>query len=93
MFPDIFSSFFSSYILLSMTTLIVLLGAIYLYVNHRMSEQEHKIASVVEVVRRIIADTQVIKSQLFGGLVPDQNNEVNDFMQDGGTVGNTCSGR
>ena len=52
-----------------------------------MSEQEHKIASVVDVVRRIIADTQVIKSQLFAGLVPDQNNEVNDFMQDGGTAG------
>jgi len=64
---DIFSSFFSSYILLSITTLVILLGSIYLYINHRMSDQDHKLTSVVNVLQGIIYDTQVIKSQLIGG--------------------------
>jgi hypothetical protein len=66
MIPDFFSSFFSSYILLSITTLVILLGSIYLYINHRMSDQDHKLASVVNVIQGIIYDTQVIKSQLIG---------------------------
>lgn len=64
MFPDFFASFFSSYILLSITVLIVLLGAIYLYINTRMAEQDHKMSSMVNVIKEIMGDTQIIKSQL-----------------------------
>ena len=64
MFPDFFASFFSSYILLSITVLIVLLGAIYLYINTRMAEQDHKLSSMVNVIQGIMQDTQIIKSQL-----------------------------
>ena len=73
MIPDFFSSFFSSYILLSITTLVILLGSIYLYINHRMSDQDHKLASVVNVLQGIIYDTQVIKSQLIGPTHQDQD--------------------
>ena len=66
--PDFFSSFFSSYILLSITTLVILLGAIYLYINHRIAEQDHKLSSMVNVLQGVIQDTQIIKSQLLGGV-------------------------
>lgn len=65
--PDFFGSFFSSYILLSITTLVILLGAIYLYINHRIAEQDHKLSSMVNVLQGVIQDTQIIKSQLLGG--------------------------
>lgn len=68
MMPDFFSSFFSSYILLSITTLVILLGAIYLYINHRIAEQDHKLSSMVNVLQGVIQDTQIIKSQLLGGV-------------------------
>ncbi len=67
MIPDFFSSFFSSYILLSITTLVILLGSIYLYINHRIADQDHKLSSMVNVIQGIIYDTQVIKSQLIHG--------------------------
>ena len=76
MIPDFFSSFFSSYILLSITTLVILLGSIYLYINHRIADQDHKLASMVNVIQGIIYDTQVIKSQLIGGGGAEGQGEV-----------------
>jgi len=90
MIHDFFSSFFSSYILLSITVLIVLLGAIYLYINSRISEQNHRLAIMTDAIKSMMHDTQIIRSQLMNYASNAQEQEQEVPIQDisGGGGGN-----
>lgn len=91
MIHDFFSSFFSSYILLSITVLIVLLGAIYLYINTRISEQNHRLAIMADAIKSMMHDTQIIRSQLmnYASNAQEQEQEVpNQDISGGSGSGN-----
>ena len=70
MIPDFFSSFFSSYILLSITTLVILLGSIYLYINHRIADQDHRARAevILPVGMKTAARDQTQRSKGLGNL-------------------------
>jgi hypothetical protein len=55
---------FSISFLLSITTIIILIGGIFAYISFRMSQQDHKISSMVSLVSMLAQDLQFIKTKL-----------------------------
>lgn len=65
MIYDFTVSLFNSNILLMLTLLIVSLGLVYLYINQKIAQSEQKMAYVINAVKGLIGDMDVIKSRLF----------------------------
>jgi hypothetical protein len=57
------SELFSFSFLFSITIIIVAIGAMFAYVNYRMSEQDHKLSSMVNVVTLLAHDLQKVSYQ------------------------------
>jgi hypothetical protein len=60
----VISDIFSSSFLFSISIIIILIGGIFAYVSYRMSEQDHKLTSMVNLVSILVQDLQFVKSKL-----------------------------
>lgn len=58
------SDIFSTSFLFSIAIIIILIGGIFAYVSYRMSEQDHKLTSMVNLVSILAQDLQFVKSKL-----------------------------
>ena len=58
------SDLFSSSFLFSISIFIILIGSIFLYVNYRMSEQDHKISSMLGLISTMAEELQFFRSKL-----------------------------
>ena len=86
MFGSFLNFLFNSYILLSISVFVVLLGAIYFYINYQIEHQNNKLESLVQVMRGVINDVHFIKSKLFN-MNSDAELHKEDMQQDGGDGG------
>lgn len=69
------SDLFSTSFLFSIAIIIILIGGIFAYVSYRMSEQDHKLTSMVNLVSILAQDLQFVKSKVV--LAPNSNNTNN----------------
>ena len=58
------SDIFSTSFLFSIAIIIILIGGIFAYVSYRMSEQDHKLTSMVNLVSILAQDLQFVKSKV-----------------------------
>ena len=58
------SDLFSTSFLFTIAIIIILIGGIFAYVSYRMSEQDHKLTSMVNLVSILAQDLQFVKSKL-----------------------------
>jgi hypothetical protein len=58
------SDLFSSLLIFSIIIIFVLIGCLYAFVSYRMTEQDHKINSMVELVSVMAQESQFVKSKL-----------------------------
>lgn len=58
------SDIFSTSFLFSISIIIILIGGIFAYVSYRMSEQDHKLSSMVNLVSILAQDLQFVKSKV-----------------------------
>ena len=58
------SDLFSTSFLFSIAIIIILIGGIFAYVSYRMSEQDHKLTSMVNLVSILAQDLQFVKNKL-----------------------------
>ena len=58
------SDIFSTSFLFSIAIIIILIGGIFAYVSYRMSEQDHKLTSMVNLVSILAQDLQFVKTKL-----------------------------
>jgi hypothetical protein len=66
---------FSTSFLFSIAIIIILIGGIFAYVSYRMSEQDHKLTSMVNLVSILAQDLRFVKSKLVS--LEDTNNSNN----------------
>ena len=66
---------FSTSFLFSIAIIIILIGGIFAYVSYRMSEQDHKLTSMVNLVSILAQDLRFVKSKLVS--LEDINNSNN----------------
>jgi len=64
------SDLFSSSFLFSIAIIIILIGGIFAYVSYRMSEQDHKLNSMLGLVTAMANESQYLKNRL--GLIHQQ---------------------
>ena len=62
------TDFFSTSFLFSVL-IIMLVGGIFVYVNYKMSEQDHKLSSMVSLVSMLAQDLQYIKNKVNGFVI------------------------
>lgn len=58
------SDLFSTSFLFSIAIIIILIGGIFAYVSYRMSEQDHKLTTMVNLVSILAHDLQIVKSKI-----------------------------
>lgn len=58
------SDLFSTSFLFSIAIIIILIGGIFAYVSYRMSEQDHKLTSMVNLVSILAQDLQFVKTKI-----------------------------
>ena len=61
---------FSTSFLFSIAIIIILIGGIFAYVSYRMSEQDHKLTSMVNLVSILAQDLRFVKSKLVSSVLP-----------------------
>lgn len=71
------SDLFSTSFLFSIAIIIILIGGIFAYVSYRMSEQDHKLTSMVNLVSILAQDLQFVKSKLASSLEKNSTNTNN----------------
>jgi hypothetical protein len=71
----VISDIFSSSFLFSIAIIVILIGGIFAYVSYRMTEQDHKLTSMVNVVSLLVQDLQFVKSKLNNKSTNDDNND------------------
>jgi hypothetical protein len=74
----VISDIFSSSFLFSIAIIVILIGGIFAYVSYRMTEQDHKLTSMVNVVSLLVQDLQFVKSKLNNKSTNDDNNDNDD---------------
>jgi len=81
------SILFSSSFLFSIAAILVLAGAIFAYVTFRMSEQDHKLNSMLGLITTIAGETQyfrnkigVLQQHVFANTEEDQNQDQDQFL-------------
>ena len=58
------SDIFSTSFLFSIAIIIILVGCIFAYVSYRMSEQDHKLNSMIGLVSTMAEESQFFRSKL-----------------------------
>lgn len=71
------SDLFSTSFLFSVAIIIILIGGIFAYVSYRMSEQDHKLTSMVNLVSILAQDLQFVKSKLASSASHNSTNTNN----------------
>ena len=71
------SDLFSTSFLFSISIIIILIGGIFVYVSYRMSEQDHKLTSMVNLVSILAQDLQFVKSKLASSASHNSTNTNN----------------
>jgi hypothetical protein len=77
-----FNDLLSTSFLFSVAIIIILIGGIFAYVSYRMSEQDHKITSMVGLISTMAEELQFFRSKLSQG--PIQGEGQNQEQQQGG---------
>jgi hypothetical protein len=70
-----FNDLLSTSFLFSVAIIIILIGGIFAYVSYRMSEQDHKITSMVGLISTMAEELQFFRSKLSQGPIQDQSQE------------------
>ena len=73
------SDLFSASFLFSVAIIIILIGGIFAYVSYRMSEQDHKLTSMVQLVSLLAKDLNFVKNKI---ILLEQNTEKEQEEQD-----------
>ena len=73
----VFTDLFSSSFLFSIAIIIILIGAIFAYVSYRMSEQDHKITSMLGLVSTMAEEMAFFRSKLSKIQEQEQEQEHN----------------
>lgn len=68
---------FSSSFLFSIAIVVILIGGIFAYVNYRMSEQDHKLTSMVNLVSVLAQEVSFLKHKI-NNIETNDNNNDND---------------
>ena len=76
------SDLFSTSFLFSIALIIILIGGIFAYVSYRMSEQDHKLTSMVNLVSILAQDLQFVKSKLVTFENTNNNNHNLQYSSD-----------
>lgn len=63
-----FLELFSSSFLLIIAIVIILIGVVFAYISYRMSDQDHKISSMVSLVSSMAEELQFFRSKMNGGM-------------------------
>lgn len=78
----VFSDLISTSFLFSVAIIIILIGGIFAYVSNRMSEQDHKLTTMVNLVSMLAQDLQSVKTQLALFEVEEEEEEVKQDQQE-----------
>jgi hypothetical protein len=70
-----FNDLLSTSFLFSVAIIIILIGGIFAYVSYRMSEQDHKITSMVGLISTMAEELQFFRSKLSQGPIQGQSQE------------------
>lgn len=68
----VLSEIFSTSFLFSIAVVIILVGGLFAYFNHRLSAQNHKISSMMGLVSTMAEEMQYFRSKLSGKVVQEQ---------------------
>jgi len=58
------SDFFNTSFLFSVALIIILTGCVFVYINYKMAEQDHKLSSMVNLVSVLAQDLQFVKNRI-----------------------------
>ena len=72
----VLSEIFSTSFLFSIAVVIILVGGLFAYFNHRLSAQNHKISSMMGLVSTMAEEMQYFRSKLSGRVVQEQNSKM-----------------
>ncbi len=75
------SDLLSSSFLFSIAIIVILIGGIFAFVSYRMTEQDHKLTSMVNLVSILAQDLQMVKNKIV--LVDNSNIEYSSQMMGG----------
>jgi len=73
-----FTELLSSSFLFSISIIIILIGVIFYYISYRMSEQDHKISSMLGLITTMAEEMQFFRSKLSRLSEPEQHRVVLD---------------
>jgi hypothetical protein len=73
-----FTELLSSSFLFSIAIIVILIGLIFSYINYRMSEQDHKISSMLGLITTMAEEMQFFRSKLSRLTGPEQHHVVLD---------------
>lgn len=76
-----FNELLSSSFLFSIAIIIILIGGVFAYVSYRMSEQDHKITSMLGLISTMAEELQFFRSNLIQPDLTNPNLESNDQPQ------------
>ena len=74
----VLSEIFSTSFLFSIAVVIILVGGLFAYFNHRLLAQNHKISSMMGLVSTMAEEMQYFRSKLSGRVVQEQNSKIPD---------------
>lgn len=72
---------FSSSFLFSIAIIIILIGGIFAYVSYRMSEQDHKLTSMVNLVSILAQEVSFLKQKINVFTDIESNDNINDNVE------------
>ena len=73
------SELFSASFLFSIAIIIILIGGIFAYVSYRMSEQDHKLNSMLGLISAMAEESQFFRSKL--NMLQQQNNQYQEQLE------------
>ena len=75
------SDLISTSFLFSIAIIIILIGGIFAYVSYRMSEQDHKLTSMLGLVSTLAEEIHSLKGRLNDSIVLNANGEEDDIEE------------
>jgi hypothetical protein len=87
-----FTELLSSSFLFSITIIIILFGLIFSYISYRMSEQDHKITSMLGLITTMAEEMQFFRSKLSRLTGPEQQQQHHHIVLDPNNLVNMVAG-
>ena len=87
-----FTELLSSSFLFSIAIIIILIGLIFSYISYRMSEQDHKISSMLGLITTMAEEMQFFRSKLSRLSGPDQQQQQHHVVLDPNNLVNMVAG-